>query len=127
MKPSEVLIPVAPSIGPAIVTFFGQDIPVLSLILSIAGLLLARWIAPPALEGLVWHQEIALTLLLVLILYLIVTGKFPLVGSGEPLSEGMAVLWGVGLGFSGLLVIKLISERVMAMIRAALGDKSEPK
>jgi hypothetical protein len=33
----------------------------------------------------------------------------------------MAVVWSIGLGFSGLLVIEFFGERVMAALRALLG------
>ena len=40
-----------------------------------------------------------------------------IIGNGKPLGPGMAVVWGAGLGFSGLLVVELMGERVMAMLR----------
>ncbi len=124
MKASEVVAVVAPSIGPAIVTVFGTDVPILALALSVAGLLLARVIAPPPLRKLTRMQEAALTLLLVVFVFLIVTGKL---GSGEPLEAGMATVWGVGLGFSGLLVIEFFGARVMAMMRAMFGQEGAEK
>lgn len=110
----------APSFGPAVITVFGTEIPVLALGLSIAALLLARWVAPPPLRKLTREQQIALTLLLLIFLFLAVTGNMPLVGSGKPLGVGMAVVWGAGLGFSGLFAVELMGERVRAMLRAAL-------
>lgn len=108
---------VAPSIGPTIVTVFGSDVPVLALGLSCAGLLLARVIAPPPLRKLTTRQQISLTLLLLIVLFLIVTGAF----TGEPLQPGLATVWGVGLGFSGLLAVEIFAERVRSMLRAMLG------
>lgn len=105
----------APAIGPAIVTLFGVEVPVLAVALSLAGLLLARFIAPPPLRKLTQWQERALTLLLMILLFLIVTGQF---GDGKPLGAGMAVIWGVGLGFSGLMVIEFFGGRVVAMLKA---------
>lgn len=119
MKPG--VVAVAPAFGPAVVTLFGIDVPPLALFLSICGLLLARMIAPPPLRKLTKLQEAALTVLLVIILFLIVTGQ--LFGDGEPLGAGMAVIWGVGLGFSGLLAIEFFGQRVLAMLRAAFGSK----
>lgn len=110
----------APTIGPAVVTLFGIDVPVLALGLSVGGLILARFIAPPPLRRLSVWQERALTALLLIILFLIVTGQFPGFG-GKPLGAGMAVIWGVGLGISGLLVVELFGERVMAALRAIAG------
>lgn len=122
MKPvggDEALTIAAPSFGPAIISVFGTDIPVLALGLSIAALLLARWIAPPPLRRLTREQQFALTLLLLIFLFLAVTGNMPLVGTGEPLGVGMAVVWGAGLGFSGLFAVEIMGERVRAMLRAA--------
>lgn len=122
-----VLIVAAPSIGPAIVTVFGQDVPVLALGMSIAALLLARWVAPPPLRKLTREQQVALTLLLLIFLFLAVTGNMPLVGSGQPLGVGMAVVWGAGLGFSGLFAVEMMGERVKAMLRAALNIKDDER
>ena len=126
VKPA-IAVPLAPTIGPAIVTAFGIDIPVLALALSMLALLLARYISPPSLERLTREQEWALTALLVLILFLAVTDQLPLVGQGQPMGPGMAVCWGSGLGFSGLLVVRLMRERVIAMIRAMLGGEGDGK
>lgn len=115
----------APSFGPAVITVFGTEIPVLALALSIAALLLARWVAPPPLRKLTREQQVALTLLLLIFLFLAVTGNMPLVGTGKPLGVGMAVVWGAGLGFSGLFAVELMGERVRAMLRAALNIKPE--
>lgn len=125
MKISTAVAVVAPSFGPSIVTLFGLDIPVLSLGLSCAGLLLARIIAPAPIRKLTALQEAALTALLMLVLLLVVTGE---IGNGQPLGHGMAVIWGIGLGFSGLLAIELIGERVVAMLAAFFnrGDRGGP-
>lgn len=121
----------APSVGPAIVTLFGTDVPVLALGLSVAGLILARVIAPPPLRKLTRIQEWALTALLLLVLFLIITGqlsacslKAMLVDTtcpAEPLGAGMAAVWGIGLGFSGLLAIEFFGQRFMAAFRAIFG------
>ena len=116
---------VAPSLGPAIVTIFGIDVPVLALGLSIAALMLARFIAPPPLRKLTRAQQWALTLLLMIFLFLAVTGSLPLIGSGEPMGAGMAVVTGAGLGFSGLLVVEIMQKRVLAMIEALFGGQSK--
>lgn len=113
------LVVAAPSFGPAVVSIFGTEVPVLALSLSIAALLLARWIAPPPLRKLSREQQVALTLLLLIFLFLAVTGNMPLLGTGKPMGVGMAVVWGAGLGFSGLFAVELMGERVRAMLRAA--------
>ncbi len=120
-----IAIAAAPSFGPAIVTIYGTEVPVLALALSITALLLARWVAPPPLRKLTREQQVALTLLLMIFLFLAVTGQIPIIGSGRPLGTGMAVVWGAGLGFSGLLVVEILGERVRSMLRAAFGMKQE--
>lgn len=111
----------APSFGPVIVRVFGIEIPVLALSLSIAALLLARLVAPPPLRQLTREQQWALTFLLMIFLFLAVTGQMPLIGDGTPLGPGMAVVTGAGLGFSGLFAVELMGERVKAMMRAFFG------
>jgi hypothetical protein len=111
----------APVVGPAIITLFGLNIPVLAFILSIAGLLLARFIAPSPVRKLSKKQELALTLLLCILLLLIVSGSF----GGGKMGEGMAVVWGIGLGFSGLIVIETIGIRVLAALQALFYGKAQ--
>jgi hypothetical protein len=115
MKVSTGVAVAAPSIGPAIVTVFGIHVPVMALALSVAGLILARVVAPPPLRKLTIVQEVCLTLL---VLFLIVTGE---IGSGSPLGPGFAAVWGIGLGFSGLLVIEFFGDRVIGMLRVMFG------
>ncbi|MEJ7831354.1 MAG: hypothetical protein WKF79_00430 [Nocardioides sp.] len=117
----------APSFGPAVISVFGTETPVLALGLSIVALLLARWVAPPPLRKLTRAQQWALTFLLLIFLFLAVTGEMPLIGTGKPLGPGMAVVWGAGLGFSGLFAVELMGERVRAMLRVGFGmDKAPP-
>lgn len=120
MKGETVVAIAAPSLGPAIVTIFGLEIHIAAMGMSIAGLLLARVIAPPPLRKLTRKQEIALTLLLLVVLVAIVTGKL---GTGTPLGVGMATVWGIGLGFSGLLAIEFFGQRVLAMLRVMFGKE----
>jgi hypothetical protein len=105
------------SIGPAQVSLFGTEIPILPLALGFLGLILARTLAPPAVRRLTRVQQVALTALLAILLFLIVTGSF----TGVPLDAGMAVVWGIGLGFSGLLSIEFMGERCMAALRTMIG------
>lgn len=111
----------APSIGPAVVTFLGSDVPILALVLSGSGLLLARMIAPPPLRKLSRSQHVALTALLLIALFVLVTGEV----TGETLRPGMAFVCGIGLGFSGIVAVELFAERAMAAIRALLGKSSD--
>ena len=116
-------IAASPTFGPALVTVFGIDVPVLALALSAFGLLFARTLTPTPLRKLEKRQEWALTILLLIILFLIVTGQ--LGGDGKPMGGGMATVWGIGLGFSGLMVIEFFGERVMAILRAIVGVKTD--
>lgn len=109
------------------------DVPLWSVGLSIMGLVLARWIAPRPLRPLTRQQQWALTALLIIILFVIVTGGL----TGEPMEPGPAIMWGVGLGFSGLtaapsigpafvtlmgrIAVEFFAERVIAMLKAAFG------
>lgn len=108
----------APTVGPVIISVGGFNIPLVAMGLSLAGLLLARFIAPPPLRRLNKRQRYALTALLVIVLFLIVTGQF---GDGKPLGAGMAVAWGIGLGFSGLMVLELFGPRVIEALKILLG------
>ena len=125
MKGGGAITFVAPTFGPAVITVFGTNIPVLALSLSIVALLLARSIAPPPLRHLTRTQQASLTLLLLIFLFLAVTGEMPLIGDGEPLGPGMAVVWGAGLGLSGLFAVELMGERVRSMLRAAFNLKDD--
>lgn len=111
-----------PSFGPAVVMAWGTQVPVLALALSIVALLLARWIAPPPLRKLSRGQQVALTGLLLIFLALAVTGELPIVGEGRPMGAGMAVVVGAGLGFSGLMAVELMGERIVAALKAMLGS-----
>lgn len=117
----------APSFGPVAVTIFGVEVPILATVLSIAALLLARWIAPPPLRTLTGQQQVALTLLLLIFLFLAVTGQLPLLGDGKPLGPGMSVIWGAGLGFSGLLVVEIAGQRVLKMVELIFGNAGNDK
>lgn len=136
MKATAAVALAAPSVGPAIVTVLGTDVPVLALGVSVAGLILARVIAPPPLRKLNRKQEFALTALLLIVLFLIITGQLSacslksiVVSTScpvEPLGAGMATVWGIGLGFSGLLAIEFFGARVMAAFRAMFGHSNPP-
>ncbi len=110
-----------PAFGPAIITLFGQDIPIMAMSLSIMGLLLARAIAPPPLRKLNKKQEAALTCLLLVLLFLVVTGQF----GNPPLGAGTATAMGIGLGFSGLLAIEFFGEWAINIIKTLPGMKKD--
>lgn len=116
-------IAVAPSFGPAVVTLLGLDIPIMALMLSVLGLVLARKVAPPSRRKLTPVQERCLTALLALLLLLIVTGQI----GGKRLGVGMGLIWGIGLGTSGLLVIEFFGEYVMNLLYAIFGRQPPAK
>jgi hypothetical protein len=115
-----------PSFGPQTIEVFGYPVPVLSALFGLIGVLLARRVAPvsPGAIRLGNVGNMALTTLLALgVLALVVTGeKRPLVALG----------WAVGLGYSGLASVELVSQAVMkfaalftqAFLRAAVGNST---
>lgn len=123
MKPAASVVAslAAPTAGPAIVSVAGINVPVLALCLSIAALVLARTVAPPPLRKLTRMQEVALTLLLLIFLFVAVIGETPFLGNGKPMGPGMAVCWGCGLGFSGLLIVELAGRWVSEKMRSLFG------
>lgn len=113
----------SPSFGPAVLTIFGLDIPIMAFGLSMMALLLARSIAPASRRKLTRNQEIALSVLLVMVLLMVVTGQFT---DGEPMAAGMALVWGIGLGTSGLLCIEFFGSWVVDMLRRILYGINNP-
>lgn len=103
--------------GPAEVTLFGVTLPILPLALSLLGLVLVRMIAPPPTRKLTFRQDMALTGLLGLILIAIVSGAF----SDRPLGVGMALVWAIGLGFSGMIVVEVAAKRIQTLWRVLIG------
>lgn len=124
-----------PSFGPPLIVIFGFDVPVLSALFGVLGVLLARRVAPPSAVDARLGREgrAALTVLLALgVLALIIAGqKQPIVALG----------WSIGLGFSGIAVVELLASAVMGSARVALkaftrgaaaeaaawADKEDPK
>lgn len=109
---------VTPSLVPPIVIIAGIDVPIMALGVSVLGLLLARSIAPASRRKLSKTQERCLTALLILILFLIITGQI----GGKQLGAGIGFVWGIGLGMSGLLVVEFFGQRVIAMLYAMFGQ-----
>jgi hypothetical protein len=112
-----------PSFGPAIVTIAGLDIPIMAFGLSVMGLMLARQVAPSARRKLTKFQEWCLTGLLAMLLFGIVTGQI----GGKQLGVGMGLVWGIGLGMSGLLVVEFFGEYVMTLLYAIFNRKPPEK
>lgn len=107
----------APSIGPSHITVAGIEIPIAAMVMATLGLLLARSIAPAPIRKLTPWQERALTGLLLLFLFSIVTGQF----TGMELGPNLSLMCGVGLGFTGLATIEFCGERTLAIMRTAFG------
>jgi len=112
VKPAVV---VAPSFGPAVVVIAGQPIPVMAAGLAVAGLILARLVAPPPKVPMTRSKAWALTGLLTVVLLGGVITMQPTAGTGVAL--------GVGLGYSGMLAIEFLGSRVTAMLKALTEGK----
>lgn len=112
---------IVPAFGPEVINFFGLIIPVMPFGLGLVGLLLARSIAPASRRKLTRMQEVSLTILLILLLLMIVTGQF----GGAPLKSGMASIWGIGLGLSGLVAIEFIGQIVISTLKTMLGNMTK--
>ena len=114
----------APASGPVIVTIAGVDVPILAMSISATGLVLTRVIAPRSERRLTVIENFALTALLIMILFLAVTGQFT---DGEPMGVGMAFVWAVGLGFSGMLVIETFGKRMAQTVEIWLSRHTDNK
>lgn len=116
MSNKAIVAAAGPSFGPAIVTLFGIDVPVIAFSLSLVALIVARQIAAPnPARKLTRRQEFFLTVALIIILFMVVTGQLIY---DEPLGPGWAVVWGVGLGMTGLLTLELFADAITNFIRA---------
>jgi hypothetical protein len=114
------------SFGPAAVQLLGYDVPLMSALFGVLGVVLARRVAPidPAAERLGAAGNAALTTLLALgVLAFIIAGeKRPIVALG----------WAVGLGYSGIAFVALVAEAVKrfaksfleAFVRGAAGSSA---
>lgn len=102
MKPYAIYIAAA-SAGPVTIDVLGYDLPVLSAIISVLGVVLASMIAPPPPLSLV--KKIALTALLVILM-------LALVISDPTRSPLLSTAWAIGIGYTGLPIIQAISDRI---------------
>lgn len=134
VTPLVVLLASAPSAnlvipGPPAIVLLGVTIPTLSAIFGVVGVLLGQVIAPASTD-LGWRRRVAVWIALTLIVLTIViaTGQLPLV----------ALAWGIGLGFSGVTVMrtlgsqaaagfKVITDAFFAAIVAKVGGKETEK
>jgi hypothetical protein len=117
MSGKSAAIVAAPSLGPAVITILGESIPLMAMGLSIAGLILARLVAPPPKLPMSRHRAVALTALLCVIDAAAVITMQP--------GAGMAVATGVGLGFSGMLAVQFFGDRVGLILNAIAGGQKE--
>lgn len=104
MKPY-LIYAAAAAVGPVTVDVLGYDLPVLSAIISVLGVVLASMIAPPPPLTLV--KKLALTALLVLLM-------LALVISDPARSPLLSTAWAIGIGYTGLPIIQAISDRIFA-------------
>lgn len=119
------LLLAAPALGPTVVKVLEVEIPVFSLVLSTIGLILARQLAPASVRKLNKRQEIVLTFLLLLLMFLIVTGQL---WTDRPLEAGEATVLGIGLGWTGLLVLEIMGDRFSRALGILLGwEDKKPK
>ncbi|MEO6361081.1 MAG: hypothetical protein ABIO43_10990, partial [Sphingomicrobium sp.] len=106
--------PAMRSYGPQAIELFGYQLPLLSALFGLIGVILARMVAPvsPAAIRLGRTGNLALTALLALgVLAFVIAGeKRPIVALG----------WAVGLGYSGVAFIELVSRAVMSFSRLFL-------
>jgi len=110
---------IIPAFGPEMVSVFGLVIPVMPFCLSMVGLILSRSIARTSRRKLSMKQEVSLTVLLVIMLLMIITGQF----GGGPMKAGMACIWGIGLGLSGLAAVELVGQVVMTSLKTIVGGQ----
>lgn len=104
MKPY-LIYAAAAAVGPVTIDVLGYDLPVLSAIISVLGVVLASMIAPP--PPFSWPKKIALTALLVLLM-------LALVISDPTRSPLLSTAWAIGIGYTGLPIIQAISDRIFA-------------
>jgi hypothetical protein len=102
--PSTFVVP-----GPELIVVLGVTVPALSGLLGVLGVLLGQWLAPHSSHALGMRRRSALVLALVLLELgiVIATGQRPLV----------VMAWGIGLGFSGLSVVRALGDEALSGVR----------
>lgn len=105
-----------PAWGPPAVELFGVSIPIMSMVLSMLGLGMARGVSA-AREGKAPGGHY-LTGVLVMIL-------FGLVVEGQP-GPGVAIAWGIGVGASGIVLFDLLRDRIVAMFKGPTVPPAPP-
>lgn len=108
----------APAWGPPVVELFGTAVPVMSMGLSLVGLMMARGVSAAREGKSPGGGYLTGTLAMVLI---------ALVLERQP-SPGMAIAWGIGIGASGILLFDLVRDWFMDKVRMLLPSKfKDPK
>lgn len=111
-----------PATGPVIVQLLGYDVPVLSAVVGVVGVVLALDLAPPPPRRLNRRQKWALRVLAILLILCLVIydQKNPFITLG----------WAIGLGFSAYTVVELLGalvpERLKRIFDAFFGASSTP-
>jgi hypothetical protein len=103
----------APVAGPTVISLLGYDLPILSAVFAVLGVVLSLALAPPPARRLSRVQKWALRIVLVLITLALVIydQKSPLISLG----------WAIGLGFSGYTVIELLGAMIPEKLRSVFG------
>jgi hypothetical protein len=105
----------APAWGPPVIELFGTAVPVMSMGLSLAGLMMARGVSA-AREGRSPGGGY-LTGTLAMILVALVLERQP--------TPGMAIAWGIGIGASGILLFDLVRDWFMDKVKLLLPGKDK--
>ena len=125
MRP-ELLI-LAATTGPTVIDVLGYDLPVLSVLTAVIGVMLAYALAPPAAREPAVSGSVAILLLFALLLV-----AAEMYFQHTPL---IALCWAMGLGFSGRVVLEelaqifrgLVTERLRAVVAAIFPSRKDPE
>jgi hypothetical protein len=110
------------STAPVLLDLLGVRVPALSLVTGLLAVVLVRimLMAKEVRRDVgFWYYNIALTLLMVVITFCIIADR--------QLSPGPAVIAGVGIGASGMVLVDILKDRVQSILRAAIGKSHEPE
>lgn len=106
--------------GPLLVNFLGVDIPLLSMLMGCAAVILVRIMLMSKefrQDSSFWYYNVSLTILMVFIAFAIIADR--------QLGPGLAVMVGTGVGASGMVLVDIFKDRVQNIFRAAIGGKNE--
>lgn len=99
--------------GPELVIWWGVQVPLLTLVFSVAGVLVGHWMAPVIGAPLPLHRQAAVIVggILLSVTITMAVGQRPMVG----------LSWSMGIGFSGLVIFQTMGAQARAGIKT-LGD-----